>query len=148
MALQLLSHGEPNWDVKVNAIIDELTKTEDSVENMVWTIGKDGIVIINDLFQLNDYSFYEYMDIGDRRIVHLYISLTATRDFTGSATGYAFTVPDSVKPSSPMNGSAGQYYSWNYDGKFGFLSYLGNSTVSIKANDILTVDKVVTKSKE
>lgn len=97
MALQLLSHGEPQWDTKVNAIIEKVNEEGD----MTWTPGtSDGMVFQNGFNQLGSdsshESVYQFVQFNGWKLVDLQImvALSAAPSSTSNVT--AVILPDSI----------------------------------------------------
>lgn len=97
MTLQLLSHGEPQWDTKVNAIIEKVNEEGD----MTWTPEtSDGMVFQNGFNQLGSdsshESVYKFVQFNGWKLVDLQImvALSAAPSSTSNVT--AVILPDSI----------------------------------------------------
>lgn len=106
MALQLLSHGEPNWDAKVNAAIEFLNSLGGAVSNLKWSeFTDDGIVYQNGFQDIGGVgqgkTGYRYAVVGNRKIVELQVALHLLTD-PGNSTSQltALTLPGTVSPSN------------------------------------------------
>lgn len=137
-----MAQGEPQWASKYNGLVDAVQNVEGVTDALKWTDFTDnGIVVISDYFRLGTDSGYSYLDIGGKRLVHLYLDIYATKDFTGSMTGFAVTLPDTIAPRSPMNGTANEKYEWTYGGKLGFIAFDNNTSTNMNTGDQFVVDK-------
>ena len=95
--LQKLVHGEPEWDVKVNAIIDNMN----NIGDMMWTQGMTtGLVFQNGFNQLGSdeshQTIYRYVQFKGWKLVDLQImvALSAAPSSTSNVT--AVSLPDSI----------------------------------------------------
>lgn len=106
--IQVINHGELQWDAKANHNFSELNQTLEKVggvtDQLKWTTSNDGIVFLNGWHGNVTYS---YVQIGDKKLV----SLTGTIDGNAKATQYTdlLTLPDNVKPKNRMI----QYQYWD-----------------------------------
>lgn len=106
--IQVINHGELQWDAKANHNFSELNQTLEKVggvtDQLQWTTSTDGVVFLNGWHgNVN----YEYVQIGDKKLV----SLIGTIDGNAKATQYTelLTIPDNVKPKNRMI----QYRYWD-----------------------------------
>lgn len=97
MALQLLSHGEPNWDAKVNAAINQINQGGSEE----WTdFTSTGLVFQNGFNQLGSDSSHEsvygFVQFNGWKLVDLQImvALSAAPSSTSNVT--AVILPDSI----------------------------------------------------
>lgn len=90
--LALISHGEPNWDIKVNNAIKLLNKT---VSGSWSEPTETGLVFQNGFQSIG--STYSYIQLGNHKIVDLQIGVTMPND-SSSTNLIAVTLPDSIKP--------------------------------------------------
>lgn len=101
--LALISHGEPQWDAKVNSAINCLNEVEGVTDSLQWSTPTDvGLTATNGL-QISDESFYTYTTIGNRKLVELDLNLTRTSQYTG-ANGGTVIWPSSIVCNAPMAG--------------------------------------------
>lgn len=97
--LQRITHGEPNWDTKVNAIIDSVNSlTGGAIES------SDGIVVSGKM-KLASGSGYNVVKVGGQRLVEVNLNLTPTTSFNAS-TGCTITLPSSVSSNDLIGGTA------------------------------------------
>lgn len=144
--LQKLVHGELGWDVKYNALVDAVEKIGGVVDDLQWSKRTDtGIVL--DGWEFTDQHWYTYVDFKKEtaftipnRLVHLHMSIKATRDKPGT-----ITLPDNIKPWAPIWGIASTKIAWHYYGAIGFSNLLGQNTF-IKNGDVLLIDAVYTRT--
>ena len=142
-----MKHAEPSWDVKYNALVDVVEKMGGVVDDLQWSSRTDtGIVL--DGWEFTDQHWYTYVDFqGEKeavvpnRLVHLHMSIQATRDNPGP-----ITLPDNIKPWAPIWGIASTKIIWHYYGKITFSSFLDQGG-SIHNGDVLLIDAVYTRTK-
>ena len=106
--IQVINHGELQWDAKANHNFSELNQALEKVGGVVdqlhWTKSDDGIVFSNGW---HGNVSYEYVQIGDKKLV----SLKGTIKGNAKAAQYTelLTIPDNVKPKDRMI----QYQYWD-----------------------------------
>lgn len=90
MALQLLSHGEPQWDAKVNAAINQI--------NQEWTARmSDGLVYQNGFQERGSgNSYYRYIQFNGWKLVWLQIDITLPSDPASNTGMTAVVLPDAI----------------------------------------------------
>lgn len=97
--LQRIAHGEPNWDTKVNAIIDSVNPlTENAITS------SDGIVVSGKM-KLQAESFYTVVNVGDKRLVEVNLNLATESSFNASV-GCTITLPSSITCNALIGGAA------------------------------------------
>ena len=104
--LQKLSHGEPQWEAKVNAAIEFLNSLGGAVSNLEWSkFTDDGIVYQNGFQDIGGVgqgkTGYRYAVVGNRKIVELQVALHLLID-PGNSTSQltALTLPGTVSPTN------------------------------------------------
>ncbi|MCW4387059.1 hypothetical protein [Limosilactobacillus oris] len=106
--IQVINHGELQWDAKANHNFSELNQALEKVggvtDQLKWTTSNDGVVFLNGWHGNVTYS---YVQIGDKKLV----SLTGTIDGNAKAAQYTelLTIPDNIKPKNRMI----QYRYWD-----------------------------------
>lgn len=121
--LQKVVHGEPNWDAKINKIIEYL---EDKVGNndLEWTDWSSaGIVFQNGFQNDNNRTRYRYAKVGNGRIVELNIDIKLTTDLKTYHNVPALTLPDEI--------SLDGYSEWMENNSYQLM--LGGNTLGINA---------------
>ena len=91
--LQKISHGEPNWDVKVNRIIDQLTAQGD----LKWIQSSEGLVVQSGFVPNTvDANTYRYLQIGNAKIVDVNFGVKMPTDIGNSSMLTAVKLPESL----------------------------------------------------
>lgn len=103
MALQLLSHGEPQWDTKVNEIINYLN-SDGAIGKL--TTSREGMVFTN----FNSYpkgssndsgsTKYQLMQVGAETWVHLHIEGAIANDPGSTHAVNIMNIPASLAPGN------------------------------------------------
>ena len=137
--LALISHGEPQWDAKVNSAINRLNEIGGGDKLSLVSHNQDGIVALNGTDLLDTY--YYTVSFDGVSLVTLYYSLKNTKIEDGKL--YALDLlklPDNIKPigsfygvqSFGTNGSSADrilYVTLGYEG-----------TLSVSASFTLSTD--------
>lgn len=105
--LQRITHGEPNWDVKVNAIIDNVNK----LGNFSFTTETSDGMVFQDGFS-NNGSWYRYVQFPGWKLVDLQVnvSLPSNPDSKDTSMRIALQLPDAV--------SYDGYHEWSTNSKY------------------------------
>lgn len=129
--MQLIAHGEPQWDQKVNAAIKRLNEIGGGGHLSLNRHEQDGIVGLNGTNMLDTH--YEVVPLNGVSIVSLYYSLSNTTIQDNALYSVdMLQLPDSIKP-------IGNYYGVQAFGSNGTtadkilyvtLSYGGKLTIS------------------
>lgn len=91
--LQKISHGEPNWDVKVNRIIDQLNAQGD----LKWIQSSEGLVVQSGFAPSDvDANTYRYLQIGNAKIVDVNFGVTMPVNIDNSSMLTAVKLPESL----------------------------------------------------
>lgn len=123
MALQLLSHGEPQWDAKINALIKEVNTNAD----MTWTqMSKDGMVFQNGFTDRGD-SGYQYIQFNGWKLVHLKVYVKMITDNSNKQELVVVTVPDAISFPGYWEWMESPKYRWSVNSNSARLS-ADNST--------------------
>lgn len=96
--LALVSHGEPNWDVKVNAAIKALNEVGGVASSLQWTEKSSEGLVFQNGFQ-NTGTNYQYIKIGNYKIVSLQLAVTLPSDLGSTKSAIACVLPDLIKPN-------------------------------------------------
>ena len=106
--IQTITHGEPNWDTKVNTNFQALADSAENVGGVVkglqWTDFTDeGIVYQNGFENIGGAGAgrtgYRYIVIGNKKIVELQVALHLVSDPGSSVKNLtALSVPDAIAP--------------------------------------------------
>lgn len=114
--LQTISHGEPNWDVKVNSIIDAVNGQNNTINNLKpSSITTDGLVFQNG-FSLRSDGYQTITLPSGQKIVFLNLALKLDADSSQDSV-HAVTVPDVFKKGIAYRHSeAGWGTYWSSDG--------------------------------
>ena len=137
--LALISHGEPQWDAKVNSAINRLNEIGGGDKLSLVSHNQDGIVALNGTDLLDTY--YYTVSFDGVSLVTLYYSLKNTKIEDGKL--YALDLlklPDNIKPIGSFygvqafgtNGSSADrilYVTLDYEG-----------TLSVSASFTLSTD--------
>lgn len=97
--LPLVAHQEPNWDSKVNNVINFLNSNWGGVGKPLSVSGssEDGLVFANGFHQNEEHSKYRYVQFDDNaRIVELFLSVWG-RAKKGDQK--VLILPDMIKPN-------------------------------------------------
>lgn len=88
------------------------------------------------MFRIGDGAKYKYVQIGDKKLVDLYLPIFANSDFTGSGTGEVLKLPDLIKPNEAMSGLATAFWRWTYLGdSLGFEALRDDVSTKIKKDE-------------
>ena len=139
-------HGEVLWQDKYNRLVDTVEKMGGVVDDLQWSERTDtGIVL--DGWEFTDQHWYTYVDFKKgtastipNRLVHLHMSIKATRDNPAP-----ITLPDNIKPWAPIWGFASTKIAWHYYGAISFSPLL-DQNVYIHSGDVLLIDAVYTRT--
>lgn len=101
--IQVINHGELQWDAKVNHNFSELNQALEKVgevtDQLHWTpFTQDGLVIPDGVQVPN--GGYNYCTVGNKKFVLLSVGVRITKDIKG-ANVPIFTLPDNVRAGSP-----------------------------------------------
>lgn len=97
--LQKMSHGEPNWDVKFNNVIDYLANGEDSA--FKWTNRTStGLVFQNGFTQMGSdidhSSVYRFVQFKGWKLVDLQVMVSLPTAPSNTSEVVALNLPDSI----------------------------------------------------
>lgn len=130
--LQLLAHGEPQWDNKVNAAINRLNDIGD------WSDGsQEGIVVTDSRVTLNGESQYSYLDIGGKRLVYLHVVLDVKTDMPNTNASELFSIPESIATQGSLRGTASPDTTWINLSGTNFYVWLHNGISKVSTGDQL-----------
>lgn len=93
--LQQLVHGEPNWDAKVNNIIEYLESGE-PISSLKWSDWSTEGLIYNGVKPDSGMKGYRYAQFPNGKLVELDVKLH-TNGIKGGYIDNAMIVPDSIK---------------------------------------------------
>lgn len=96
--IQTIDHGEPNWDVKVNAAIKALNEVVGVASSLQWTEKSSEGLVFQNGFQ-NAGTSYQYVKIGNYKIVSLQLFVTLPSDLGSTKSAIACVFPDAIKPN-------------------------------------------------
>lgn len=128
-------HGEPNWDAKHNALVDTVEKMGGVVNGLQWSSRTDLGIVLPAGLEYYDQHWYTYAQVGQRKLVHLHLSLKVTGEVKGN-----IVLPDVIKPWAPAQGLACDHAFWSYWGSIGFYQLANQRPLAV--GDGLLVDKV------
>lgn len=103
--LQKLIHGEPNWDAKVNKIIDALSQMSSNMLSLsmsnksdLGVVGLNGANIANNPGLFNRV-FYQYVQLKNTKLVTLYVFADGVDVGDNIYTIDIAQVPDIIRPN-------------------------------------------------
>ena len=121
--LALIAHGEPQWDTKVNAVIEKVNANA----NMAWTqMSKDGIVFQNGFMDRGS-SGYQYIQFNGWKLVHLKVSVKMITDNSNKQELVVVTVPDAISFPDYSEWMENPKYRWSADSNSARLSADNNA---------------------
>lgn len=99
-----ISHGEPQWDVKYNNLVNTVETMGGVVNSLQWTKQtEEGLVASNNV-QIKD-GGYNYLDLNGVKLVLLSISIQITGDV--ETPSVVVSLPDVITPGSMYVGTLG-----------------------------------------
>lgn len=107
-----ISHGEPQWDVKYNNLVNTVEAMGGVVSSLQWADFTDnGIVYVNGFQNIGRggqaNTGYRYASLGNLQIVELQVALRLMTDPGDTVTNLqALTLPDSIAPNNAGNNHA------------------------------------------
>ena len=131
----LISHGEPQWDVKYNKLVNAVEKMGGLVKDLQWTEWtKEGLGALNGV-QITD-GGYNYLDVGGVKLVLLSISIKITGDVKTSSV--VVSLPDVITPRSMYMGSLGGQNQFQISGnKITIFDAAGSTERQLNGNDFV-----------
>lgn len=93
--LQTLNHGEPNWDAKVNQIIEYLENGK-PISSLAWSGWSTEGLIYNTVKPDSNMKGYRYAQFPNGKLVELDVKIH-TDGVKGGFVENAMIVPDSIK---------------------------------------------------
>ena len=108
-----ISHGEPQWDVKYNNLVNTVETMGGVVNSLNWSDGsQEGIVVTDNRVTLNKESQYSYLNIGGKRLVYLHVVLDVNQDMPNVNANMLFTIPTEIAPTVSLRGTASTEAMW------------------------------------
>lgn len=108
-----ISHGEPQWDVKYNNLVNTVETMGGVVNSLNWSDGsQEGIVVTDNRVTLNKESQYSYLNIGGKRLVYLHVVLDVNQDMSNVNANMLFTIPTEIAPTVSLRGTASTEAMW------------------------------------
>lgn len=108
-----ISHGEPQWDVKYNNLVNTVEAMGGVVNSLNWSDGsQEGIAVTDNRVTLNKESQYSYLDIGGKRLVYLHVVLDVNQDMSNVNANTLFTIPTEIAPTVSLRGTASTEAMW------------------------------------
>lgn len=108
-----ISHGEPQWDVKYNNLVNTVETMGGVVNSLHWSDGsQEGIVVTDSRVTLNKESYYSYLDIGGKRLVYLHVVLDVNQDMSNVNANMLFTIPTKIGTIGSLRGAASNEAMW------------------------------------
>lgn len=94
-----ISHGEPQWDVKYNNLVNTVEAMGGVVNGLQWTNqSNDGLVFGDGVQYVN--GGYSYAQVGNRKLVFLTIGVNITNDTKAISLPDLITLPDMIQTNS------------------------------------------------
>lgn len=128
-------HGEGLWQDKYNRLVDTVEKIGGVVNGLQWSSRTDLGIVLPAGLEYYDQHWYTYAQVGQRKLVHLHLSLKVTGEVKGN-----IVLPDAIKPWAPAQGLAADHIFWSYWGSIGFYQLANQRPLAV--GDGLLVDKV------
>ena len=94
-------HGEGLWQDKYNRLVDTVEKMGGVVNGLQWSSRTDLGIVLPAGLEYYDQHWYTYAQVGQRKLVHLHLSLKVTGEVKGN-----IVLPDAIKPWAPAQGLA------------------------------------------
>lgn len=108
-----ISHGEPQWDVKYNNLVNTVETMGGVVNSLNWSDGsQEGIVVTDNRVTLNKESQYSYLNIGGKRLVFLHVVLDVNQDMSNVNANMLFSIPAEIAPTISLRGTASTEAIW------------------------------------
>ena len=109
-----ISHGEPQWDVKYNNLVNTVETMGGVVNSLNWSDGsQEGIVVTDNRVTLNKESHYSYLNIGGKRLVFLHVVLDVNQDIMSNVNAsMLFSIPAEIAPTISLRGTASSEAIW------------------------------------
>lgn len=108
-----ISHGEPQWDVKYNNLVNTVEAMGGVVNSLNWSDdSQEGIVITDNRVMLNKESQYSYLDIGGKRLVYLHVVLDVKEDMPNVNANKLFSIPTEIGTIGSLRGTASNESMW------------------------------------
>lgn len=137
--IQVISHGELQWDAKANHNFSELNQALEKmggvVDGLQWTDRTSTGIVLPEGLQYTDQNWYMYAQVGQHKLVHLHLSLKVTGEIKGS-----IVLPDVIKMWAPAIGLANDHTFWTYYGRIDFHQLANQRAIAV--DDPLLIDKV------
>lgn len=93
--MQKLTHGEPQWETKVNAIIDYLLEGHALDEIKVTDWSTEGLVLNSNCKWLDNSKGYRYVQLPGVKLIELDLKFSIG-SYTGEGFKQAVTIPDFI----------------------------------------------------
>lgn len=127
--LQRIAHGEPNWDTKVNAIIDNMN----NIGDMMWTQKMTtGLVFQNGFYQMGSdedhQTNYRYVQFKGWKLVDLQIMVALSAAPSNTLNVTAVSLPDSISYDGWHEWSESDKYQLAINGNQFRVSALGTNS--------------------
>lgn len=95
----MISHGEPQWDVKYNNLVNTVEQMGGVVNGLQWTPWtKEGLVFLNGFQDIE--SKYRYVTLGNVKLVEILVSvklMTAPSDHQPTAVQLPASISDEIQ---------------------------------------------------
>lgn len=97
MALQTITHGEPNWDAKVNALINGVSSLEDGFSSLKISDWSTAGIVIKNGFAFNENSKgYRFVTFPNGKLIEIDVKFRTTGGIKGLVADNVITLPDFV----------------------------------------------------
>lgn len=116
--IQTITHGEPNWDTKVNsnfqALVSSVANVGGVIKDLQWTERTNAGIVLSSGFTFSNFgpNGYETLKLGNKTFVHLTLHLQCSEAFHGSGHGNIITVPDSIGFEYSVSGIVSAKYAY------------------------------------
>lgn len=95
--IQTITHGEPNWDIKVNQLIEQVNAQAEEQDNLKWTESSTGLVVQSGFVPISvGANTYRYLQIGNAKIVDVNFGVKMPTDIGSSSMITAVKLPESL----------------------------------------------------